>query len=148
MVWLPLNPDGNPSMSGDLAFNTTIVLLPIPIYSTFRRKRIVLFRSVDVALAIHQCWLRNGNLCCFYGYERKTSETLGNFYSFFSFVLYKSFILPFIICSCILVMNGTPMTLKEKDTITTLEGKEQKLVVDRFFVALKQLGTNGEDFTV
>jgi hypothetical protein len=32
-------------------------------------------------------------------------------------------------------MNGTPMTLKEKDTITTLEGNEQKLVVDHFFVA-------------
>jgi potassium-transporting ATPase potassium-binding subunit len=24
MAWLPLNPDGNPSMTGDLAFNTTV----------------------------------------------------------------------------------------------------------------------------
>lgn len=24
MSWLPLNPDGNPSMSGDLAFNTSV----------------------------------------------------------------------------------------------------------------------------
>ena len=29
MSWLPLNPDGNPSMSGDLVFNTTVSLYPI-----------------------------------------------------------------------------------------------------------------------
>lgn len=33
MRWLPLNPDQNLSMSGDLAFNTSVSLLPIPTYN-------------------------------------------------------------------------------------------------------------------
>jgi K+-transporting ATPase ATPase A chain len=46
-------------------------------------------------------------------------------------------------------MNGTPMTLKER-YITTLEGNEQNVSRGPVaaFVAIKQLGTNGEDFTV
>jgi K+-transporting ATPase ATPase A chain len=46
-------------------------------------------------------------------------------------------------------MNGT-MTLKEKDTITTLEGKEQNVSRGpvKSCLVIKKLGTNGEDFTV
>jgi hypothetical protein len=37
LFWLPLNQDGNPSMSGDLAL-IPLVLLPIPIYSIIQAK--------------------------------------------------------------------------------------------------------------
>jgi len=71
MSWLPFNPDGNPSMSADLAYNSKFCFQYKPA-ALFRRNRCFLSRSADPdVVSIHQRWYRHGCLCsCVYGYER------------------------------------------------------------------------------
>jgi K+-transporting ATPase ATPase A chain len=80
----------------------------------------------------------------FYGYERKKTETLGNFYSF-SFVHSSKSFIAFVICCCNNFSDEwNSNDFEGRNTITTLEGNEQNVVVVvAAFVALKQLGTNG-----
>jgi K+-transporting ATPase ATPase A chain len=42
MSWLPLNPDSNPSMSGDLAFNTSVSFVTNTTYSITQAKVVFL----------------------------------------------------------------------------------------------------------
>ncbi len=151
MAWLSLNPDGNPSMSGDLAFNTTVSFITntnLQHYSGesglsyFGQLTLMLWQFISAGCGMAICAV------VFMAMKEKTSETLGNFYSFFvrscTRVLFP---LSFVV-AVILVFNGTPMTFEGKDTITTLEGQTQSISRGPVaaFVAIKQLGTNGGGF--
>ncbi len=65
MSWLPLNPDGNPSMSADLGFQYFgEFYFQYQFATLFRRNRRVLFRAIDPdVIPIHQCGNGYGNLC-------------------------------------------------------------------------------------
>ncbi|CAF3564291.1 unnamed protein product [Rotaria socialis] len=151
MVWLPLNPDGNPSMSGDLAFNTTISFITntnLQHYSGesglsyLGQLTLMLWQFISAGCGMAIC------AAVFMAMKEKTSETLGNFYSFFVRSCTRVLLPLSFVVAIILVMNGTPMTFEGKDTITTLEGKEQNVSRGPVaaFVAIKQLGTNGGGF--
>ncbi|WP_395063161.1 potassium-transporting ATPase subunit KdpA [Flavobacterium sp.] len=151
MVWLPLNPDGNPSMSGDLAFNTTISFITntnLQHYSGesglsyLGQLTLMLWQFISAGCGMAIC------AAVFMAMKEKTSETLGNFYSFFVKSCTRVLLPLSFVVAIILVMNGTPMTFEGKDTITTLEGKEQNVSRGPVaaFVAIKQLGTNGGGF--
>ena len=62
MSWLPLNPDTNPSMSGDLAFNTAVSFVTntnLQHYSGDRvNVRVGHFILEEVAHAVHEDRLR------------------------------------------------------------------------------------------
>ncbi len=151
MAWLPLNPDGNPSMSGDLAFNTTVSFITntnLQHYSGesglsyFGQLTLMLWQFISAGCGMAIC------AAVFMAMKEKTSETIGNFYSFFVRSCTRVLLPLSFIVAVILVMNGTPMTLEGKDTITTLEGNEQNVSRGPVaaFVAIKQLGTNGGGF--
>ena len=151
MVWLPLNPDGNPSMSGDLAFNTTVSFITntnLQHYSGesglsyLGQLTLMLWQFISAGCGMAIC------AAVFMAMKEKTSETLGNFYSFFVRSCTRVLLPLAFVVATILVINGTPMTFEGKDTITTLEGNEQNVSRGPVaaFVAIKQLGTNGGGF--
>lgn len=151
MVWLPLNPEGNPSMSGDLAFNTTVSFITntnLQHYSGesglsyLGQLTLMLWQFISAGCGMAIC------AAVFMAMKEKTATTLGNFYSFFVRSCTRVLLPLSFVVAVILVMNGTPMTFEGKDTITTLEGNEQNVSRGPVaaFVAPKQLGTNGGGF--
>ncbi|MEO8238523.1 MAG: potassium-transporting ATPase subunit KdpA [Flavobacterium sp.] len=151
MAWLPLNPDGNPSMTGDLAFNTTISFITntnLQHYSGetglsyLGQLSLMLWQFISAGCGMAICAM------VFVAMKEKTTTDLGNFYSFFVRSCTRVLLPLSIIVATILVFNGTPMTFQGKDKITTLEGHEQNVSRGPVaaFVAIKQLGTNGGGF--
>ncbi|MGM8361940.1 potassium-transporting ATPase subunit KdpA [Flavobacterium sp. ARAG 55.4] len=151
MAWLPFNPDGNPSMSGDLAFNTSVSFVTntnLQHYSGesglsyLGQLTLMLWQFISSGCGMAIC------ATVFMAMKEKKSETLGNFYSFFVRSCTRVLLPLSFIVAIILVLNGTPMTFEGKDTITTLEGNEQNVSRGPVaaFVAIKQLGTNGGGF--
>ena len=146
---LPLNPDGNPGQSPDLAFNTAISFLVncnLQHYSgesglTYLTQLIVITFLQFVSAATGMAVL----VALFNGLKEKTTDNLGNFWNY----LVKSttrILLPLsIIVAVILAFNGTPTSYDGKDTITTLQG--DSVQVSRGpaagMIAIKQIGTNG-----
>lgn len=148
---LPLNPDKNPSMSADLAFNTVI---------SFVVNCNLQHYSGESGLSyLGQYWLMflqfvsagtgmAAAVVLFRAFRDRTADTLGNFYS----NLVKSctrILLPIsFVVAIILAFEGTPMTFEGKDTITTLQG--DSVEVSRgpaaAFVPIKHVGTNGGGF--
>lgn len=148
MGWLPLNPDNNPSMSWDLAFNTSVSFVSNTNLQHYSGETglsylgqliLMLWQFISAATGIAICAV------VFNAKKERTTDKLGNFYSYFVRTSTRILLPIAFIGAVILVFNGTPMTFEGKDTITTLEGVEQS--VSRgpaaAFVSIKQLGTNG-----
>lgn len=151
MGWLPLNPDGNPSMSADLAFNTAISFVTntnLQHYSgetgmTYLGQLVLMlfqFISAGCGIAIAAV--------VFQAMKEKSAEKLGNFYHYFVRSCTRILLPISIVVAVLLMINGTPMTLEGKDSIVTLQG--DSVQVSRgpvaAFVAIKHLGTNGGGF--
>ncbi len=151
MGWLPLNPDGNPSMSADLAFNTSVSFITNTNLQHYSGETGVSYLGQLVLMLWQFISAGTGIAICavvFIAMKEKTSEKLGNFYS----LLVRSctrILLPLaFLLAVILVFNGTPMTFSGKKTLTTLEGKVQHVSVGpaASMIAIVQLGTNGGGF--
>ncbi len=151
MSWLPLNPDGNPSMSGDLAFNTAVSFITntnLQHYSGetglsyLGQLTLMLwqFISAGCGIAIAAVVL--------HAMKERSANNLGNFYHFFIRSCTRVLFPIALVVALLLLFSGTPMTFAGKDTITTLQG--DTVQVSRgpvaAFVAIKQLGTNGGGF--
>lgn len=146
---LPLNPDGNPGQTPDLAFNTAISFLVncnLQHYSGesgltyFTQLFVVTFlQFVSAATGIAAL------VALFNGLKEKTTNNLGNFWSIFVRSITRILLPISIIVAIILAFNGTPASYDGKDTITTLQG--DTVQVSRGpaagMIAIKQLGTNG-----
>lgn len=149
--WLPLNPDGNPNMSPDLAFNTAISFLVNCNLQHYSGETGVSYLSQLYLMFLQFVTAATGMAAMavlFKAFKDKTTTELGNFYDFFTRSITRILIPLSIVVAFILAANGTPMTFEGKDHITTLEG--QKVDVSRgpaaAFVAIKHLGTNGGGF--
>jgi K+-transporting ATPase ATPase A chain len=151
MSWLPLNPDGNPSMTADLAFNTSVSFVTntnLQHYSGetglsyLGQLTLMLWQFISAGTGIAICAV------VFLAMKEKTSHTLGNFYSFLVRSCTRILFPIAMVVAVILLFNGTPMTFEGKDTLTTLEGQEQQVSRGPVaaFVAIKQIGTNGGGF--
>ncbi|MGG9961950.1 potassium-transporting ATPase subunit KdpA [Ferruginibacter sp. SUN106] len=151
MSWLPLNPDANPSMSADLAFNTTISFISNTNLQHYSGETgmsylgqliLMLFQFISAGCGIAIC------AAVFIAMKEKTTDKLGNFYFFFVRSCTRILLPLSLVVAVIFLFNGTPMTFEGKDTITTLQG--DTVQVSRgpvaAFVAIKQLGTNGGGF--
>jgi len=151
MSWLPLNPDANPSMSADLAFNTSVSFISntnLQHYSgetglSYLGQLILMlfqFISAGCGIAIAAVVL--------FAMKEKSTDKLGNFYFLFVRSCTRILFPVALVVAMLLVFNGTPMTFAGKDTITNLQG--DTVHVSRgpvaAFVAIKQLGTNGGGF--
>lgn len=151
MSWLPLNPDSNPSMSADLAFNTSVSFVTNTNLQHYSGESglsylgqliLMLWQFISAACGIAICAV------VFLAMRERTAPTLGNFYFYFVRSSTRILLPLAFVVALLLAFNGTPMTFEGKDTITTLQG--DTVQVSRgpvaAFVAIKQLGTNGGGF--
>lgn len=151
MSWLPLNPDSNPSMSADLAFNTTISFITntnLQHYSGesglsyFGQLTLMLFQFVSAACGMAVC------AAVVMLIKEKNATKTGNFYNFFVKSCTRVLLPISVIVAVILLFSGTPMTLMGKDQFISLQGDTVNVSrgPSAAFVAIKQLGTNGGGF--
>ncbi len=151
MSWLPLNPDLNPSMSPDLAFNTATSFVSNTNLQHYSGETglsylgqliLMLWQFISAATGIAICAV------VFNAMKERTTTTLGNFYSYFVRTSTRILFPIAFIGAVLLVFNGTPMTFEGKDSITTMEGAEQNISRGpaAAFISIKQLGTNGGGF--
>jgi K+-transporting ATPase ATPase A chain len=148
MSWLPLNPDKNPSMSWDLAFNTSISFVTNTNIqhesgetglSCLGQLILMLWQFISAATGIAIC------AAVFNAMKERATDRLGNFYSYFVRTCTRILLPIAFVGALFLIFNGVPMTFEGKDTVTTLEGREQSIARGpaAAFIAIKQLGTNG-----
>ena len=151
MSWLPFNPDGNPDMSPDLAFNTTISFLVNCNLQHY---------SGETGMSyLGQIWLMflqfvsaatgmAASIVIFKAFRERSTTKLGNFYDY----LLKSttrILLPLsFLMGAVMVFQGMPMTFSGKDKMITLEGKNVEVSTGPVaaFVPIKHVGTNGGGF--
>lgn len=148
---LPLNPDNNPSMPADLAFNTTI---------SFVVNCNLQHYSGESGLSyLGQFWLMflqfvsagtgmAAAVVLFRAFRDQSATSLGNFYHHFVKSCTRILLPVSFVVAVILAFEGTPMTFEGKDTITTLQG--DTVEVSRgpaaAFIPIKHVGTNGGGF--
>jgi len=151
MSWLPLNPDGNPSMSADLAFNTTVSFVSNTNLQHYSGETGVSYLGQLILMLFQFISAGAGMAACavvFVAMKERTTEKLGNFYNFFIKSCTRILLPLSIIVAVILLFNGTPMTFKGKDQYISLQG--DTVNVSRgpaaAMIAIKQLGTNGGGF--
>jgi len=151
MSWLPLNPDGNPSMTADLAFNTSISFISNTNLQHYSGESgvsylgqlvLMLFQFISAGVGMAACAV------VFKAMKEKTTDQLGNFYDYFLKSCTRILLPISFVVAIVLAFNGTPMTFEGKDTMITLQG--DTVQVSRgpaaAMVAIKQTGTNGGGF--
>ncbi|MDM1376311.1 potassium-transporting ATPase subunit KdpA [Myroides marinus] len=148
---LPFNPDNNPSMSPDLAFNTIISFLVNCNLQHYAGETGVTYLTQMWLMFLQFVSAATGMataVAVFEAFKHKTTILLGNFYVYFVKSITRILLPICVVVAAILIFQGTPMTFEGKDTITTLEG--QQVEVSRgpaaAFIAIKHLGTNGGGF--
>ncbi|RYY53489.1 MAG: potassium-transporting ATPase subunit KdpA [Chitinophagaceae bacterium] len=146
---LPLNPDGNPAQTPDLAFNTAISFLvncDLQHYSgesglTYLTQLFVITFLMFVSAATGIAAL----VAVLNGLREKTTQNLGNFWMIFTKTITRILLPLCIIGAVLLAFNGTPTSFDGKDTIVTLQG--DSVQVSRgpaaAMIAVKHIGTNG-----
>ncbi|MEZ0609648.1 potassium-transporting ATPase subunit KdpA [Fibrella sp. WM1] len=146
---LPLNPDGNPSMTPDLAFNTAISFLVncnLQHYSgesglTYLTQLgvITFLQFVSAATGIAALVL------IFRSFLPATTDRSGNFYTFFIKSLTRILLPLCLLIALVLAFNGTPASFDGKDQFVSMQG--DTVNVSRGpaagMIAIKHLGTNG-----
>ncbi|MEJ5053652.1 potassium-transporting ATPase subunit KdpA [Sphingobacterium sp. MYb382] len=148
---LPLNPDANPSMSADLAFNTSISFLVNCDLQHYSGESGISYLGQVWLLFLQFVSAATGMaavVVLFRAFRTKNSTGLGNFYV----NLIKSttrILLPLsLLLAVFLLFTGMPMTFEGKDTMISLQG--DTVAVSRGpvapFVAIKHIGTNGGGF--
>jgi K+-transporting ATPase ATPase A chain len=151
MGWLPLNPDGNPSMTADTAFNTTVSFIsntnlqnyaPETQMSYLGQMVLMLFQFISAATGIAIC------IVVFNALKEGTSEKLGNFFNYLVLSCTRILLPMAIVVAVFLSFHGTPMTFEGKQTFLSLQ--KDTVNVSRgpvaAMVAIKQIGTNGGGF--
>ncbi|MBK0379620.1 potassium-transporting ATPase subunit KdpA [Mucilaginibacter segetis] len=151
MSWLPLNPDHNPSMSADLAFNTAISFVTNTNLQHYSGETGLSYLG-QLSLMLWQfisagCGIAIAGVV-FMAMKERNAGKLGNFYCLFVRSCTRILFPLAVVLSLLLLFNGTPMTFKGKTLMTSLQG--DSVAVSRgpvaAFVAIKQLGTNGGGF--
>ena len=148
MSWLPLNPDSNPSMSADLAFNTSVSFVTNTNLQHYSGETglsylgqlvLMLWQFISAATGIAICAV------VFHAMKERTTDKLGNFYSYFIKSCTRILLPLAIVVALILVFNGTPMNFEGKAQYISMQG--DTVNVSRgpaaAMIAIKQLGTNG-----
>ena len=149
--WLPLNPDNNPGMPADLAFNTSISFISNTNLQHYSGETGVSYLGQLILMLFQFISAGAGMAACavvFNAMKERTTEKLGNFYQYFIRSCTRILLPISIVVAIILLFNGTPMTFEGKDKFISLQG--DTIQVSRgpaaAMVAIKQLGTNGGGF--
>ena len=146
---LPLNPDGNPGQTPDLAFNTCIsFMVNCNLQHYSGESGLTYFTQLFVIMLFQFITAATGMAALagiFKAMSTRSGRQIGNFWD----LLVKSctrVLLPLsLIVGFILILNGVPMGFDGKMELTTLEGGRQSVSQGPVaaIVSIKQLGTNG-----
>jgi K+-transporting ATPase ATPase A chain len=147
--WLPWNPDGNPSMTPDLAFNTAISFLVNCNLQHYSGETGATYLSqLFCFMFLHFGSAATGLAALavvFNAMKERTTSKLGNFYVYFVKSNTRILLPLSIVVAILLALNGSPMNIEGKETLTTLQG--DTVQVSRgpaaALIAIKHLGTNG-----
>ena len=146
---LPLNPDGNPAMTPDLAFNTVIsfvVNCDLQHYSGesgvsyFTQHFVLMFlQFVSAATGLAAA------VVFFKAFRDKTTTNLGNFWEFFIRAITRVLLPVSLVMALIFAFSGVPSSYEGKDQFISVQG--DTVNVSRgpaaAMIAIKHLGTNG-----
>ncbi|TAH18292.1 MAG: potassium-transporting ATPase subunit A [Cytophagales bacterium] len=167
-----LNPDGNPSMSPDLAFNTAISFLVNCNLQHYSGETGLSYLSQLACMTFLQFVTAGTGMaaCAVVFNAMRPTQTLpqgeglktpfsygegegvgakirllGNFFNYFLKSCTRILLPISIVMAVLLAFNGTPMNFEGKAEITTLEGITQQISRGpaAAMIAIKQLGTNG-----
>ncbi|PSK90716.1 potassium-transporting ATPase subunit KdpA [Taibaiella chishuiensis] len=149
--YLPLNPDGNPNMSADLAFNTSISFVVNCNLQHYSGETGLSYLSQLFLMFLQFVSAGTGMAAAallFNALKTRTTEKLGNFYDYFLKSCTRILLPLSVIVALVLLFNGTPMTFAGKDTITNLQGDTVQVSTGpaAAFIAIKHIGTNGGGF--
>ncbi len=144
-----LNPDGNPSMSPDLSFNTAISFMVncnLQHYSgesglTYLTQLVVITFLMFASAATGITAL----IVVFNAMRDKVTDKLGNFFVIFTKTITRILLPVSIVIAVLLAFNGTPASFAGKDTIITMQGDTTQVSRGPAagMIAIKHLGTNG-----
>ena len=146
---LPLNPDGNPGQTPDLAFNSIVSFVTNTNLQDYSGESGATYLTQLFVFTFLQFTSAATGIACmialFNGLKEKTTNNLGNFWGIFVKSITRLLLPLSLVLAIILAFNGTPTSFDGKDTITTLQG--DTVQVSRgpaaAMIAIKQLGTNG-----
>ncbi|MBL0104175.1 MAG: potassium-transporting ATPase subunit KdpA [Bacteroidetes bacterium] len=146
---LPFNPDSNPSMSPDLAFNTAISFLVNCNLQHYSGETGVSYLAQIFCLMFLQFVSAATGIAVaavvYNALRERTTEHLGNFYNYFMKSLTRILLPLSAIVAILFMVNGMPMTFEGKQNIVSLQGDTVQVSTGPVaaFVAIKHLGTNG-----
>ena len=127
--YLPMNPDGNPGQTPDLAFNTCISFMVNCNLQHYSGESGLSYFTQIFVIMLFQFITAACGMAAMAGIMKalaaKTTKTIGNFWVY--------------------LVKSTTMSFDGKQTLTTLEGQEQVISQGptAAIVPIKQLGTNG-----
>jgi len=148
---LPLNPDGSPNMSPDLAFNTTISFVVNCNLQHYSGETGVSYLSQLWLMFLQFVSAGTGMAAAaivFIALKGKTADRLGNFYHLFVRSCTR-ILLPLSLAGALLFLfRGMPMTFQGKQQMISLEGDTVQVATGPVaaFVPIKHAGTNGGGF--
>jgi K+-transporting ATPase ATPase A chain len=145
---LPLNPQGYPGMSWDLAFNTVVSFATNTNLQHYAGETTLSYLSQMGAIQFLQFTSAATGVCALVAMIRgfkAGSVGLGNFYVDFVRTLTRVMLPLCLIAAIVLVALGIPQTLGGNVLVNTVEGAPQTIFVGPVasLVAIMQLGTNG-----
>jgi K+-transporting ATPase ATPase A chain len=146
---LPLNPDGNPSMTPDLSFNTAIsFMVNCNLQDYSGETGATYLAQIFVFMFLQFVSAATGITCLvalFNGLKEKTTKNLGNFWEIFTKAITRILLPVSLVIAILLAFHGTPTSYAGKDTVITMQG--DTVQVSRGpaagMIAIKHLGTNG-----
>jgi K+-transporting ATPase ATPase A chain len=144
-----LNPDGNPSQTPDLAFNTAISFLVNCNLQHYSGESGLTYLTQVFVIAFLQFVTAATGIAAlfvlFRALRNQVTDKFGNFWVFFTQSITRILLPLSFVVAIILAFNGTPTSWEGKDSIVTLQG--DSVQVSRgpaaAMIAIKQLGTNG-----
>jgi potassium-transporting ATPase potassium-binding subunit len=145
---LPLNPQGFPDLTWDLAFNTVISFATNTNLQHYNGESTLSYLSQMTAIQFLQFTSAGSGLCAAVAMVRgftTGSKDLGNFYADFVRSLIRVLFPLCLIASLIFVWLGVPQTLSGYTSVKTVEGATQLILVGPVasLVSIMQIGTNG-----
>lgn len=149
---LPLNPQGLPALSPDLAFNTAVSFVTNTNWQSYGGEATMSYFSQMVGLTV-QNFLSAATgiaiaLVVIRAFARKSVKTVGNFWVDMTRSTLGVLLPGAVFAAVILIWQGMPQNFDAYTTVTTLEGAQQVIAQGPVAsqVAIKMLGTNGGGF--
>jgi potassium-transporting ATPase potassium-binding subunit len=145
---LPLNPQGLPGLSWDLALNTVVSFATNTNLQHYAGEATLSYLSQMSAIQFLQFTSAATGICVMAAMVRgfrAGSTNMGNFYVDFVRVLTRLLLPLCFVAAIIFVALGVPQTIGGYVTVKTIEGAPQTLLVGPVasLVSIMQLGTNG-----